>query len=499
MLSDKQLNPMQLWRLKPSDFNLWRQKNDLPDLFNYFKEKLPKFDEWLSRYKISDDEFVKATSTAKWFLGDDQRYLYHFKKDGESTFSIHINPTPQNSISPIQKDIVWKKRFVPYLSWAKLHVARYGFIVADKGNKSFVEKFVYNLWSASETYAYSRAYLFQNYPVLKLGGVRLPNGTSIGDRNLDFVDLDGLVIEGDNHGPYSVHINIASCRNMSFKETDLHHFYFSDCQIEDMAVIESRLQDFYFTDCDLARPRFERCRIYKMGVANTWIGQPRFTETDISEFTYIPDKKTTPANRFNNYRVLRTAFQHLGKRSEASHYYYLERCAERKMLYSPYSSNSKKFPRSKYRGDISSLIVNFRRKRITRKQLAKLLMSLVWFHINKWINPRYFVFTAYYKLKYLSSLINYLSWGYGERPARVLGWAALFVVAFGAVFYLWPDHKTSGDILTSFYFSVVTFTTLGYGDIAPTGYMRLVCAAEALLGALSIGLMIAAFSNKTRY
>ena len=37
------------------------------------------------------------------------------------------------------------------------------------------------------------------------------------------------------------------------------------------------------------------------------------------------------------------------------------------------------------------------------------------------------------------------------------------------------------------YFSVVTFTTLGYGDMAPREEYRLVAAVQAIYGYLSLG------------
>ncbi len=52
----------------------------------------------------------------------------------------------------------------------------------------------------------------------------------------------------------------------------------------------------------------------------------------------------------------------------------------------------------------------------------------------------------------------------------------------------------SGKIITDssscFYFSVVTFTTLGYGDLQPIGVARKVAAFEAFVGYLSMGLII---------
>ena len=47
------------------------------------------------------------------------------------------------------------------------------------------------------------------------------------------------------------------------------------------------------------------------------------------------------------------------------------------------------------------------------------------------------------------------------------------------------------------YFSMVTFTTLGYGDILPkTTTLRMICGSEAFLGAFMMGLVVAGFANR---
>lgn len=49
------------------------------------------------------------------------------------------------------------------------------------------------------------------------------------------------------------------------------------------------------------------------------------------------------------------------------------------------------------------------------------------------------------------------------------------------------------DPATSLYFSVVTWTTLGYGDFQPTAAVRGLAASQALLGTLFMPLLLAAF------
>ncbi len=41
-----------------------------------------------------------------------------------------------------------------------------------------------------------------------------------------------------------------------------------------------------------------------------------------------------------------------------------------------------------------------------------------------------------------------------------------------------------GSVRDYLYFSVVAYTTLGYGDIRPTGFIRTICGFEALIGIL---------------
>ncbi len=53
------------------------------------------------------------------------------------------------------------------------------------------------------------------------------------------------------------------------------------------------------------------------------------------------------------------------------------------------------------------------------------------------------------------------------------------------------------DVLTWFYFSVVTFTTLGFGDVTPIGWVgELVVMIEVILGYIGLGGLITIFATK---
>jgi len=65
---------------------------------------------------------------------------------------------------------------------------------------------------------------------------------------------------------------------------------------------------------------------------------------------------------------------------------------------------------------------------------------------------------------------------------------AFFFAANGIVN---SDGMIVQDFLSAIYFSIVTFTTLGYGDFRPTEGIRLYAATEALLGYLCMGVFVA--------
>jgi len=103
--------------------------------------------------------------------------------------------------------------------------------------------------------------------------------------------------------------------------------------------------------------------------------------------------------------------------------------------------------------------------------------------------------------------------GYGDSPYRVLGTALVVIVLFALLFPLTGGITETKDgralayvirhpgdaspwwigqvFLKSLYFSIVTFTTLGYGDAQPlTPSVRFLAGFEAVLGAILAALLV---------
>lgn len=495
------MNQNDLWKMSPEEFNKWRQGNDLPRLLEFFKEELPFFKEWLSDSGISDRDFCLAPHTGEWFIGKEELSFVEYVDDGTRKYVVCQDFESKFEFLSKHRTIVKERttRFIPYLAWGMNKCSKENFIPTDKANKSYSNTIGFGSWYSAG--GQSQAKLLRTFDVLKLGQVKLCNGVLISPRNLDFADLDGLLIEGDFHGSYATEINFSSCRNISIVNGGLHHVNFRRCELEGFISKNSKLQDFIFDTCTLNNFNCSQSSINGLSVLNSSFSSPLIDGTEIQRFTYKPDLKYKRyEGEVDICRRLRTVFQSIGRRHEAQHYYYLERCYERKFLWSPYlsSDNRKFFPNRRYAGRLRSLYDQWRNKRFSTKQTVMYTIATFLFHINIWLNPKYMVKTFQFKIKYLGSLASYLVWGYGLKVSRVIGFGILIMVLFAFLYY--QIGPTNSKVIDSIYFSIVTFTTLGYGDIQPAGdSLRLFCAFEALLGAITMGLIIGAFSNRTNY
>ena len=101
--------------------------------------------------------------------------------------------------------------------------------------------------------------------------------------------------------------------------------------------------------------------------------------------------------------------------------------------------------------------------------------------------------------------------GYGERPLRVIlfslgfillcgfGYFALGISDSGHMVVFNSNHTTlenTMSLIKLMYFSVVTFTTLGYGDLVPVGPSRIIAAIEAFAGSFTLALFVVVFVKK---
>jgi hypothetical protein len=108
------------------------------------------------------------------------------------------------------------------------------------------------------------------------------------------------------------------------------------------------------------------------------------------------------------------------------------------------------------------------------------------------------------------------AWGlidYGRSLSRVVGIAFGLMVFYGCIYSVWPEllgldcklgspecghgHQIPHSLFTAFYFSIVTFTTLGFGDISPkTALGEIIVSSEVLVGYTMLGLLLSVLAEK---
>jgi hypothetical protein len=109
------------------------------------------------------------------------------------------------------------------------------------------------------------------------------------------------------------------------------------------------------------------------------------------------------------------------------------------------------------------------------------------------------------------SRFSHVLYGYGERPSYITGCALAYLLIFAFAYFFIGVNDTGvveafdpansvaqnlaafGDCL---YFSIVTFTTVGYGDVVPLGLAKAVSAVEALSGNFIMALFVVVFVRK---
>ncbi len=130
--------------------------------------------------------------------------------------------------------------------------------------------------------------------------------------------------------------------------------------------------------------------------------------------------------------------------------------------------------------------------------------------IQKELTMRRFQYPPFSTQRFFSKFID-LFCGYGERPVNVIIFSLILIFVCAIAYFLlgttsggeemgfstsqnWTTNV--GHFLNSLYYSVVTFTTLGYGDITPVGGSRLVAAIEAFTGSFTLALFVVVFVKK---
>lgn len=275
--------------------------------------------------------------------------------------------------------------------------------------------------------------------------------------NVSFEECDFYTVEDD----ISIFNNKTSFRNSYFKNCNLEKSVFQDINLDNIHFINNNMKNIIFNNVCIDNICICDCDFRSLKIINSDIIGLKFNDSFLTKFdenTFIDEVKLnkkckkTYEEAFKVYREFAIKFEANRLIDYSGEYYYKSKVIENKYL----SGNKK-----------------------------------------------------------IKLYIHWLLCGYGERPTYALITSIEIVLIF-AIIYMITGLNIGGYIIDynvilnfgltmpnlipnfmkSLYFSIVTFTTVGYGDITPVGISVFLSGIEMLLGVTMVGIWTATLARK---
>lgn len=434
-----------LWALSEERFIEWRKLHDFPILLGHFDKVLTDFRDWKYENGLTNEIVIESGEITPFLekkrssKKDKALYLtkYEFEGKDKTFVSYQMLEGKKEYFGRIYNFSLLQK-FTPYLDW-----------LAKKGKTEEILKINSRHGPKSD---YERVFIHADiyaqktgFELLKMGGVSVPvDGLGILHRGkrMEFVNLSGLKFQGETlfgeEGNLSC--SYCACDNWIAEKLDMSLLRLSHCSVENFTLINSKLQQWEFYDCNVTGDFFVS-KLYHVKITGGRF-EPvmmdcKLSDTDVSEDSNIPN------DNFFAYKTFKKIYQNQGDDDKAREYFVLEN----------------EFIRSKLR------------------RLS---------------------------LKYVTKSISYFYWQYGNKPHRIIYFSVLIILICGLIFWKNSDLIALNSSIICFnfwdglYFSTITFTTVGYGDLIPIGWLKILTSIEAFLGVINMGFLIGGYSN-TKY
>lgn len=432
---------LELWSLSEEKFIEWRRLNDFPNLLKLFNEKFLKFNEWKKEFNLDDEIIIKSGYITPFLERTKSK-----KKNIDLFLTKQICEGVESTIVSYNKlegskeylgrkyNFEFIKKFKSYQDWLN--------------QKKLVQNILYiNSRSAMNTdfekvYIHANVYANTgNYELLKMGGIDIPVdefGIMHRGKTLEFVNLCGLKLDGKIYFGENGNLSCSycACDNWKANEIDFPSLNLDHCSINNFTIFNSKIQQWNIYDCNLSGD-FYNTKLYDINIVDG-IFNPVLLDCKLSN-THI---KNIPINKDYNiegYKTFKKLYQNQGDDDIANLYFIKENEFIRK--------NSKGW-------------------------------------------------------NYFTKSLSYHYWEYGRKPHRIIYYSLAIIILFGFIYWLNSDlialNSSSIKVFgfgDSFYFSTITFTTLGYGDLSPLGWLKTLSSIEAFLGVINMGFLIAGYSN----
>jgi len=288
------------------------------------------------------------------------------------------------------------------------------------------------------------------------------NNTSFGSTKFINSDLDKITF---NNVEFS-NVTFENCKfhNIELKKSKIDNIQFINCNLRNIDWGDAKLRKEYFINLELSEQNEYVPSVDNILKAGINIHQNTIILKNYKELSEI-------------YLDLKNQFRLIGRYNDMSWAYLKEKEMNRFSHY----QEMKKFP----------FIIRYdqyteKLKKINRKKIIfrNIFMKIKNFYL------------------YVSELFKYLLFGYGEKPLNILGWS-VFTIFFFSLWYLFTNSVGINPNISEissfdyFYFSAITFTTMGFGDFYPANIIsKIPVIIEALMGLFFYSLFIFSFGRR---
>ena len=274
--------------------------------------------------------------------------------------------------------------------------------------------------------------------------------------------------------------------NIKFKNINFESIEFKNCSFENSIFINCKFNKLSFINCNMQHAIFKdlnivklttdysilkksiisKCNINKMMVKDCDLKSFKFIESNINYFEF----DDSLVSRFNE----ETFFDKSGFKNQENSYKFF-----RDIAYKFQQNNL-----LNHYGEYFYIYKSIERN--TLKGLSKFKSIAFWLICGYGERPTYALITSL-ELIFMFTIL-YLEFGLSLEN-EIISYTQIYLENK-------PFTLAINDFIRAFHFSIVTFTTVGYGDVTPIGYSILLSGVEMFLGVTMVGIWTATLARK---
>lgn len=435
ILKYPELTAIDLWLLPQEPFNAWRKKYDYPNLLENIKSNQWRFKDWMQEQNLTDDLLIDGYVSS---------FLKHKVKSEDPKYHVvRVSTAKKTSIQvwwEYDEDDIIRGRGIDY-EYIQSFISYYDWCIIQGKEIDLLE----NCQKYDQASSSQQVYLNLNYPLLQMGGIDVPVnavGVLLRGKMLEFVNLSGLKLKDEIHFG---EMGVLSFDHCVLDNVECNFLNFSSLQFYYSSIMNIQIRNSNLYHWDLINSVLTGNILdSKLNSFCIFGGQfiPNFINSEINNIS-IDFKGLPHSKEFEKtYRVLSRCLIDAGNDKESKRLKLLE-------------------------------------NEFIRLKQNKFERGILW--------------------------INKIFWGYGLYPTRII-WHSLFIIFAFGLFYsffpsnigLNPENSYVVDLFDSFFYSILTFVTMSYGSLFPSGFVKWFAVTEAFLGLIFMGFLIAGLTKSNR-